>query len=227
MPPVDASSGPVAVTGASGYIGAAVVKNLLENGYHVRACVRDVCDPDRVDHLRNMTSSDGSGTLELFACDLMMPGSYDDVFRGCAAVFHVAAVMERDHKGGLAGSSGAPVRQVYDGGVDGTRYMLASVRRSGSVRRVVLTSSIAAILHPAQEGYEFSERDWGSDRRKAGEWTVEKAAYAKSKVDAERLAVRTAAEDGSFDVISHCHRRSWARSSAGATTKPGSYAWVR
>ncbi|CAK0838481.1 unnamed protein product [Prorocentrum cordatum] len=209
MPPVCAGDGPVAVTGAGGFLGTALVCNLLEHGYYVRACVRDAADAERVRHLHELAAEPAcaGGRLVLCGCDLLATSRAqpnDAAFRGCCAVFHAAAVLERDGKGGLAGSSGASARSVYDGGVEGTRHMLASVKRSGSVKRVVFTSSIAAILHPAEEGYQFSEKDWASDGAQPGRWSIEAAPYAKSKVDAERLAVRVAADDESFDVVSHC-----------------------
>ena len=51
MPPISPASGPVAVTGAAGYIGSWIVRDLVEAGYNVRACVRDRSAPSKVDHL--------------------------------------------------------------------------------------------------------------------------------------------------------------------------------
>ena len=45
MPPISPADGPVAVTGASGYVGAHIVLNLVDHGYHVRCCVRDATNP--------------------------------------------------------------------------------------------------------------------------------------------------------------------------------------
>merc|ERR1719161_576986 len=138
----------------------------------------------------------------------MTPGSYDSIFAGCAAVFHVAAVLERDHAGGQAGSgkhAGDDTPQaIYDGGVVATKNVLSSVSKSGSVKRVVYTSSVAAMLHPAPPGYEFTEADWGSDNQKPEQWTIKAQPYPMSKVDAEHLAFKWADDDGSFDVISIC-----------------------
>ena len=71
------------VTGASGYIGSHVVANLLARGEKVRATVRDVADPERVDHLRNLPIADG-GELEVIGMDLFNPDSVDVAIAGCS-----------------------------------------------------------------------------------------------------------------------------------------------
>ena len=60
------------VTGASGYIGSHVVANLLARGEKVRATVRDIADPERVDHLRNLPIADG-GVLAVSYTHLTLP----------------------------------------------------------------------------------------------------------------------------------------------------------
>ena len=83
------------MTGASGYIGAHVCKNLVEHGYTVRACVRDASRADRTQHLLAMNGR-GVGSIELAEADMMVDDSYDAVFQGCTAVFHVAANFGTD-----------------------------------------------------------------------------------------------------------------------------------
>lgn len=208
MPPVSSASGPAAVTGASGYIGAMLVQNLVQHGYTVRACVRDVADRQKTAHLLAMNNHGWPGCIQLCQADLMTEGSYDELFRGCAVVFHVAAVLERDHAGGMAGSgrhAGEDTPQaIYDGGVVAMKHVLASVSKNPSVKRLVYTSSTAAVMHPAEPGYQFTESDWASDKQKPGTWTVNAQPYAKSKVDAECLAYEWADKHGTFDVVSHC-----------------------
>ena len=80
----------IMITGASGYIGSWTVKELLENGYTVRACVRDKNNAEKTQASAGL--SDGtSGKLELWEADLLKEGSFDAAARGCDAVFHMAS----------------------------------------------------------------------------------------------------------------------------------------
>ena len=64
MPPITGpADGPVAVTGASGYIGSHVVKNLVEHGYTVRATVRDASREDKTSYLLALNGQ-GEGSVE-------------------------------------------------------------------------------------------------------------------------------------------------------------------
>jgi nucleoside-diphosphate-sugar epimerase len=203
MSQVDPSQGPVAVTGASGFVGSQVVAALLRRGYLVRACVTDQTNAEKTAHLKAMNEPSAATRMELFTANLLDEGSYDAAFSGCSAVLHVGTAM------GYGGANNP--RQVYDGAVNGTRNVLGSVRRSGSVRRLVYTSSFAAIGHPAQPGYMFTEADWASDNReKDPNWndasieTNGEVAYAMAKVATERLVYQAAQEDGRFDAVSVC-----------------------
>ena len=87
------ADGAVAVTGASGYIGSWIVQDFVEQGYDVRACVRDSGNPDKVDHLLGMNEAGHPGTVSLCEADLHEPGSYDEIFRGASAVIHAGAAV--------------------------------------------------------------------------------------------------------------------------------------
>ena len=212
--------GPVAVTGAAGYIGSYLVLTLVKHGYQVRACVRDTGNITNTAHLSAMNSI-GPGSVSLHSCDMIVPGIYDDVFKGCVGIFHAAAEM-----GNLEGST---PRKVYDGGLIATRMLMDSVSTAGTVKRLVYTSSFAAVGHPAPDR-PFTEDSWADmnqDKRQEGAtWdmeTVEKnagVAYAMTKVDSERFLYAEAEKHGieAFGVcpshvigplLSKTHQRPW------------------
>ena len=94
MSAISPADGPVAVTGASGYIGSWTVYDLMRQGYLVHACVRDLANPAKVDHLTTLNDDpDLRGRVELFRGDLFDRGSYDAAFAGCSAVLHVGATV--------------------------------------------------------------------------------------------------------------------------------------
>ena len=203
MPAVASSDGPVAVTGASGYIGSHVVLSLLQHGYDVRACITDPDNPDKTEHLLALNGAGYSGNVELHTANLLDKGSYDGPFAECSAVLHVGTAM------GYGGANNP--RQVYDGAVNGTENVLASVRKAGTVKRFIYTSSFAAIGHPAPPGYVYTEKDWASDNRDNDpNWSLDnleekgETGYAMAKVETEHMVNRIAEEDGRFESISVC-----------------------
>jgi dihydroflavonol-4-reductase len=110
------------VTGATGYLGSALVKRLCEEGRRVRALVRS---EERARVL--------PGGVELAFGDLADEASLDRAVRGCEGVFHLAA------------SLGPMPEDTRRANVDGTARVLAAARRAG-VGRLVHTSSSAAIV---------------------------------------------------------------------------------
>jgi nucleoside-diphosphate-sugar epimerase len=199
MPKIKPSDGPVAVTGASGYVGSYVVISLVKRGYTVRACLRDPNNPLKTDHLLALNKANYPGHVDIFSANLLNEGSYDIPFANCRAVLHAGTPIAYDNA--------YNPREVYDGAINGTMNVLNSVKKVGTVKRFIYTSSFAAIFRPMKSGYIFSESDWASDNPK---WSPEKIdsdhemAYAMAKVETERMANRFAEEDGRFDVISVC-----------------------
>jgi dihydroflavonol-4-reductase len=117
------------VTGATGFVGAAVARALLAEGWQVRALVRGGSDH------RNIASL----PVEQAVGDLTDAASLKPALEGCEAAFHVAA----DYR------LWAPQpRELYRTNVDGTGNLLDAARRAG-VRRIVYTSSVATVGIPA------------------------------------------------------------------------------
>ena len=114
------------VTGATGFLGWHVARQLLDRGDSVRLLARD---PSQIRELEG---------AEVVRGDLRDPSSLSDAVAGCNVVYHVAA----DYR--LWVRDPAP---MYAANVDGTRALLDAARRSG-VERVVYTSTVGCIGIP-------------------------------------------------------------------------------
>ncbi|XP_021772106.1 cinnamoyl-CoA reductase 1-like [Chenopodium quinoa] len=179
----------VCVTGASGYIASWLVKLLLQRGYTVKATVRDPNDPKKVEHLRSLDGA--KERLYLFPANLLEEGSFDAAVEGCEGVFHTASPLTYDFKD--------PQAELLDPAVKGTLNVLNSCAKVPSIKRVILTSSIAAVVY---NGRPLSpevvvDESWFSDPdfcRESKEW------YALSKVLAEDAAWKFAKDKG-IDMV--------------------------
>jgi nucleoside-diphosphate-sugar epimerase len=127
----------VCVTGAAGFIAGHVIIDLLDDGHAVHATVRDLGDDAKRSHL-DVLGERYSGKLKLFEADLLEPGSLDAALEDCDALIHTAAAVL------LAAPD--PQKQIIDVAVKGTQNVLDSVARTPSVKRIVMTSSIAAVM---------------------------------------------------------------------------------
>ena len=162
----------VCVTGAAGFIAGHVIVDLLEEGHAVHATVRDLGDDAKRSHL-DVLRERYPGKLALFEADLLEPGSLDAALEGCDALIHTAAAVM------LAAPD--PQRQIIDVAVQGTQNVLDSVARAPGVKRIVMTSSIAAVMSHNTQDKTYTEDDWcTSDDMRLDP-------YAIGKTQSERL----------------------------------------
>lgn len=141
----------VCVTGAAGFIASHVIIDLLEDGHVVHATVRDLGDDTKRAHL-DVLEERYPGKLQCFEADLLEPGSLDAALEGCDALIHTATAVI------LAAPD--PQKQIIDVAVKGTQNVLDSVARTPSVKRIVMTSSIAAVMSYDQQDRTYTEDDW-------------------------------------------------------------------
>lgn len=180
----------VCVTGGSGYIASWLVKLLLHRGYTVKATVRDPNDPKRTEHLLNLDGA--KERLHLFKANLVEEGSFDPVVDGCESVFHVASPV-------LLGTNIDPQADLIEPAVKGTLNVLKSCAKFPSVKRVILTSSMASVAFsgkPLTPDVVVDET-WFSD---SAFCVSNKLWYMASKTLAEEAAWKFAKEKG-IDMV--------------------------
>ncbi|KAM7472535.1 hypothetical protein LguiA_010718 [Lonicera macranthoides] len=177
------------VTGASGYVASWLVKLLLHHGYTIKATVRTLDDPRKTEHLLALDGA--KERLHLFEADLIEEGSFDTVVNGCDGVFHTASPVSL--------SVTDPQAELIDPAVKGTLNVLRSCAKVSSIKRVVVTSSIASVSfngRPLNSDVVVDET-WFSDPSFCQE---SKLWYPLSKTLAEGAAWKFAKENG-IDLV--------------------------
>jgi dihydroflavonol-4-reductase len=154
------------VTGASGFIGSAVVRKLLSRGRAVRCFVEPSARLDNLDRL----------DVERVVGDVNDRATVERALDGCDVLFHLAAVY----------AIWVPDPSIFHRvNVEGTRTVLDAAQRAG-IRRVVHTSSIAAVGRgrggrPATEDDRFDARDWElGDEYVRSKWLSEEEALRRA-----------------------------------------------
>lgn len=180
----------VCVTGAGGYVAAWIVERLLRAGHTVHGTVRD---PGKTDAYAEVLALPGAQErLKLFKADLTVAGSFDAAIAGCDYVIHCASPYL------LKYPKGKEMEYLIDPAVQGTRTVLESVNKTSSVKRVVLTSSVAAVygsVHERGQGYVFSEKDWNINSGPTSN------AYAYSKKAAEEAGWEMAKQQDRWKLV--------------------------
>lgn len=185
-------SKPVLVTGGNGYIASWLVRYLLEDGMDVHASVRDPDNADKVGHLESMAAQ-AKGELTLFRADLLDAGAFDAAMAGCELVCHTASPF-------VVKTQKDTESQFVKPALRGTENVLASANNCDSVKRVVLTSSVAAVYGDAIEMSQahldaFDESHWNTTS------SADHQAYSYSKRVAEKRAWEMQAQQDRWDLV--------------------------
>ena len=184
------TSKPVLVTGASGYVAGVLIQQLLEYGVTVHATVRDATNREKVAYLQTLADQ-SPGRIQFFSADLTQPGSFGDAMKGCSIVFHTASPFTFNN-------ITDPIQQLMEPAVNGTKNVLEQVAKTPSVDKVIVTSSIAAMVADASEtsrDHPLTEDVWNRTA------SLTYQPYALSKTMAELAAWTMAGSQTQYKLI--------------------------
>lgn len=162
----------VLVTGISGYIGQHCAAELLKQGYAVKGTLRSLSKANDV--TRGIeTVVDPKGNLEYCELNLMQDEGWQQAMEGCDYVLHVASPFMT--------SEPKDENELIKPAVEGTQRALKAAKQAG-IKRVVLTSSMVAMLGDANGSINIDHDSWTNVNAKRV------SAYLKSKTLAEKSA---------------------------------------
>ena len=178
------------VVGGTGFVASLLIKLLLQKGYAVHTTVRDPENQKKISHLIALQEL---GELKIFGADLTNEGSFDAPVEGCHFVFHVATPVNF--------ASEDPENDMIKPAIKGVLNVLKACAKAKSVKRVVLTSSAAAVTINTLSGtgLVMDEKNWTDveflTSEKPPTW-----GYPVSKTLAEKEAWKFAQENN-IDLV--------------------------
>ena len=162
----------VLVTGVAGYIGQHCALELLKKGFNVIGSLRNISKAHEVETAikQHIEIKDN---LEFCQLDLLIDNGWEEAINGCDFVLHVASpyvsYQPKDEN------------ELIKPAVEGTSRVLKFAKKFG-VKRVVVTSSVVAMLGDANASIDINSKSWTNINAK------NVSAYVKSKTMAEKLA---------------------------------------
>lgn len=172
----------VLVTGASGFIAIHCIHELIKAGYVVKGSLRNM---NREDEVRKSLRKDSENhKLEFCKLDLLDDGGWDEAAFDCDYLLHVASpfTIEEPKKESL----------LINPALEGTLRALNAAKNASKIKKVVLTSSMAAIAYGHNKQLCTPE-DWTDTTQNVG-------AYVKSKTIAEKAAWDFINNENSFSM---------------------------
>eukprot|EP00026_Physarum_polycephalum_P013351 Phypoly_transcript_13744.p1 GENE.Phypoly_transcript_13744~~Phypoly_transcript_13744.p1 ORF type:complete len:332 (+),score=74.65 Phypoly_transcript_13744:21-1016(+) len=169
----------VFLSGASGYVAAHVLKQLLGKGYSVRASVRS---QQKADQIAQKYPQYKDKLEFVLVEDISKDGAFDGKLEGVEGIFHTASPFH------FKVTTSNKV-DLVDPAVKGTVGMLESALKVPTVKRVVITSSFAAISDSTKDSsHVYTEADWNPITQEQAENGDARAGYVGSKKLAEKAA---------------------------------------
>ncbi len=166
----------VLVTGASGFVAGHCIRELTKKGYKVRGTVRNKKEKEKYVHLLNINPD-----IEIVEADLLRDEGWSKAIKGVTYVLHTASPFP------INVNPDNP-EEIILPAVEGTKRVLNLCINTSSVKRIVITSSAAAITNSKKpNGYIYTHTDWS-------DYDESQSAYVRSKVSAEKLAWETIKE---------------------------------
>lgn len=162
----------VLVTGISGYIGQHCAAELLKNGYKVKGSVRSLSKTDKV--IKGIQKEvDPKNNLEFCELNLLKDEGWEEAMTDCDFVLHIASpFFSKEPK---------DENEYIKPAVEGTQRALKAAKKAG-IKRVVLTSSMVAMMGDAKGVININQDSWTNVKAKRV------SAYLKSKTLAEQSA---------------------------------------
>ena len=182
---------PILVTGANGYVASWLVKRLLKEGFTVNATARNPQNKEKIQHLTDW-ADDAEGQINFFKADLLQQGSFLEAMKGCELVYHTASPFSTNVKD--------PKKELIEPAVQGTENVLNAALKTTSVKRMVVTSSCAAMhtdsidTQMAPNGM-LSEDVWNTTA------SIKYQPYFYSKTLAERKAWEIFKSQNKWDLV--------------------------
>ena len=163
----------VLVTGSTGFIGLHCIHQLIEKGYSVSGTLRSKSREEEVrSSLKKANLSDAN--LSLYECDLMSDDGWEKAIDGCDYVLHIASPFINglpDHEDDLIKPA-----------LTGTQRILKLSAKNPQIKKIIITSSFAAVGDTFNGQTVFNESDWSDPNNN------KISAYNKSKTLAEKSA---------------------------------------
>ena len=180
----------ILVTGGAGYIGSWIVKLLVEQGNTVRVSVRDKSKTEKYQHILDLEKTN-PGKVELWEANLTTPNSFDEVAKGCDSIIHVASPFTLDTKNAQ--------ENLINPALQGTQNVLNAATKSGTVKRIVTTSSCAVIY---SDNIDMSEKNLTEFTEEVNntDSSISHNPYSYSKVLAEQESIKISKEQDQWSL---------------------------